>query len=300
MPRLTRPRIVIPAFIVAVVVAAGGAQLWAQHQARTNFNQMLANLPPGSSGHYAGLSYNLFTRTLRVRGLTITRGGHPSLSIQRAVVHHLGGSGDTRAPLHADAVRLEGVAVQRGTHKLTVTLVTGQDIDVLAAGLPPPANTPQWLVAPDSGTLVAAGAIAANGIADDQDTTLAAISVRGYRDGHLQQASASRFADRDGNEIATAEAQDIDLGGLDRVFDTGRYTPGAATWTVPRILIGHAAIGGLRSRGGDGGATVQSLSLSGFAARPFAQAPNTAYVKTQAFARDAAASVIVESPASPA
>jgi hypothetical protein len=300
VPGFTKTQLAIPALIVLVVVGAGGAQLWGQHAARVRLDETLASLPPGSSGHYGHLSYNVFTRTARIANLQLTRGGQRSLSVREIVLHHLGGQGLAADPYRVGALQLTDVEVWRGGHSLTAALIQAQNVAVLPPGVPPPPGTPSWLVAPDAATVLAAGSASADGIADDQGATLGAISISGYDDGHLQQISAARFADRQGNRIAAAAGSGIDLDGLDRVFDTGRYTPGAASWTAPRALIAHAEIDGVSSRGAAGSETPGSggfdrLIVDGFAARPFDAAPTAATVNTTAFASDAAAAMAIGS-----
>ncbi len=295
MPRVTKTQFAIPALIVLLAVAAGGAQLWGQHAARVRLDETLASLPNGASGHYGHMSYNIFTRTARIRDLQVTHDGQRSLSVREIVLHHLGGQGLATDPFRAAALQLTDMEVWRGGHSVTVALIQAQNIAVLPPGVPPPPGTPSWLVAPDAATVLAAGSATADGIADDQGATLGAISISGYDNGHLQQVSAAHFADRQGDRIRSADAAAIDLDGLDRVFDTGRYTPGAATWSTPRTLIGHAEIDGFASTstsaagsGAAGSGGIASLILDGFAARPFRAAPTAAYVKSSAFVRDAA------------
>ncbi|WP_419757929.1 hypothetical protein [Acidisoma sp.] len=293
MPRSTKTKLAIPVLIVVVAAIAGGYQVFAQHQARASLNAALANLPPGSVSRYDTMSFNAFTQTLRVAGLSITRNGHPSFAIQNATLHHIAGSGTLADPLRASSVHLVGTTIWRGSRSLTVGLADGQNIAVLAPGVPPPQGTPNWLVTPRNGTLLSAGSITVSNIADDEGATLAAFSIADYGGGQVRQASARGFADMRGNRIATAAAHAVDLDGLDAVFDTGRYTKDQPERTAPRPLIGRAEIMGFRSQGDDGSATIDSLTLDGFAARPFAAAPTSAYVKSQAFARDAAAAISV-------
>jgi hypothetical protein len=294
LPRLKTAKLAIPALIVLAAAAAGGYQVWSQHQARAALDATFASLPPGSHGHYDTMSFNAFTQTLRVNGLAITRDGHPSLSIQEITLHHLTGSGTLADPFQASSLRLVDTEIWRGSRSLTVALVQGESVDVLAPEVPPPPGTPRWLAAPGSGTLVSAGAITAANIADDEGATLTSLSLADYENGQIRQVSASGFADRRGNRIATVAAHALDLDGLDAVFDTGRYGPGEPTWPEPRPLIGRAEIMGFQSQGDDGLATVDSVTLDGFAARPFAAAPSAAYVKSQAFLRDAAAAVSID------
>ena len=291
MPKLTKTRLAIPAVIVLLVVAAGGAQLWAEDAAKTRLDATLASLPQGATGHYDQMGFNLFTRTLRIGGLTVTQNGHPRLAAQRIVLHHLGGAGDAASPYHASGVRVEGLQVWRGAHSAKATLVTAEDVVILAPGVPAPQGTPNWLISPGNGTLLAAGSIIANGISDDEGATLAALSVAGYNTGALRQASASQFADAHGNAIATANASAVDLDGLDRVFDTGRYRPGAESWPTPRPLIGHAELSGVVTHGRAGIGTIDHVTIDTFAARPFAISPTGAAVKTGAFLRDAASAL---------
>jgi hypothetical protein len=295
LPRLTKTKLAVPALIVLLAAAAGGYQVWSQHQARTELEAALAGLPAGSHGHYDTMSFNAFTHTLRINGLAITRDGHPSLAIQEVSLHHLAGSGTLADPFQASALRLVGTQIWRGSRSLTIALVQGENIGVLAPNVPPPSGTPRWLVAPGSGTLLTAGAIAAANIADDEGATLAALSVADYDDGLVRQASASGFADQHGNRIAAVEAHAVDLDGLDAVFDTGRYGAGALSWPAPRPLVGHAQVTGVQSQSKGVSTMVDSLTLDSFAARPFAAAPNSTYVKSQAFPRDAAAAISIRS-----
>ncbi len=295
MKRLTKLSIAGPALIVICVAVAGGAQIWGQHQARASLNQTLASLPPGTTGHYNDLAFNVFTRTLRIDGLTISRGGHPAFSVNEAVLHHLNGDGSAANPLQATVVRLVGVQLWKGGHSATAALVQAVNVSALAAGVPPPAGLPNWLIAPENGTLLSADSITADGIADDEGATLAGLSITGYDAGYIHAASAVGFADKQGNGITSASASQVDLGGLDAVFDTGRYVPGAPRWTAPRQLIGHAEINGFHSDDDGGLATIDRLNLDDFAARPFAVPPNTRNVKTWSFGRDAAASVAIGS-----
>lgn len=293
LSRSNKIKLAIPTLIVLVAAIAGGYQVFAQHQARATLDAALANLPPGSVSHYDTMSFNAFTQTLRVGGLAITRDGHPSFAVQDAALHHIAGSGTLADPLKASSVRLVGTTIWRGNRSVTVAIAEGQNIVVLAPGVPPPHGTPSWLVAPRSGTLLSAGSITATNIADDEGATLTAFSIADYGDGQLRQASARGFADTRGNRIATAAAHAIDLDGLDAVFDTGRYGESHPTWPTPRPLIGRAEITGFQSQGADGSVTIDSFTLDGFAARPFAAAPSSGYVKSQAFARDAAAAMSV-------
>ena len=297
MLRLTKTNIAIPALIVLLAAVAGGTQVWSQHEARLNLDTALASLPAGSVGHYDRMAYNAFTRTVRISGLTITNGGHPALRMQEVVLHHLSGDGTPKTPFQASAVRLENVSWWRAGHSVTAALVQAVDVAALAAGVPPPPGLPTWLVAPGSGTLLAAGTITANGISDDEGATLSAVSIAGYVAGRIQTASANGFADRQGNRIASASAAGVDLDGLDAVFDTSRYTPDAPRPPTLSPLIGHAEVAGFQSEGASGRATIQDVSLDGLAARPFATAPNSHNVKSWDFARDAAASVSLQSAA---
>jgi hypothetical protein len=190
-------------------------------------------------------------------------------------------------------VRLVGTELWRGSRSLTASLVEGETIAVLGPEVPAPQGTPSWLAAPGSGTLLSAATLTATNIADSEGATLAALSIDDYDDGHLGQASARGFADTHGNRIAVAEAHAIDLDGLDAVFDTGRYHPGEPGWPAPRPLIGQAAITGIQSQTKGMSASVESISLDGFAAQPFKQAPHAAYVQSQAFLLDAATAVSV-------
>jgi hypothetical protein len=295
LKRLTKLTVAAPALIVIFFAIAGGAQIWGQHQARMTLDQTLANLPPGTTGHYDDMSFNFFTRTLRIQGFTIARGGHPAFSINEAVLHHLSGDGSAANPLQASVVRLVGVELWKGGHSATAALVQAVNVSALAAGVQPPAGLPKWLLAPEDGTLLSADSIAADGITDDEGATLSGLSITGYNAGQIHAASAAGFADKQGNKIASASVGDIDLGGIDAVFDTGRYLPGAPRWAAPRPLIGHIEINGFRSDDDGGLATIDHVSLDDFAARPFAATPNTRNVKTWAFRRDAAAAVTVGS-----
>ncbi len=291
MLRFKKAKLVVPALIVLIAAAAGGYQVWSQHEARVGLDATLASLPAGSHGKYDTMSFNAFTRTLRINGLSITRDGRPSLTIQQATLHHLSGSGTVADPIEASSVRLTGTEVWRGSQSLTIATVQADGIDILAPGTPPPAGTPSWLTAPGSGTLVAAGTIIATTIADNEGETLAALSIADYANGVVMQASASSFADTHGNRIASAAVHAVDLDGLDAVFDTSRYGAGEPSWPAPRPLIGHAEITGFQSQGDDGTAAVESLTLDGFAARPFAAAPTPDYLKSEAFPRDAAQAI---------
>lgn len=289
--KLSKTQIAIPSAIVLLAVVAGGAQLWGQHEAKLRLDETLASLPSGTSGHYDQLAFNVFTRTLRLSGLTITEAGQPFLSIHRIVLHHLSGEGSDANPLHADAINVTELDTWRDGHRVTVGHAAVKDAAFLAPGLPSPASTPLWLRSPANGTLLSAASIAATDIADDNGTSLAAISATGYDDGKLRQASARDFTDRQGNRIATLAADQIDLGGLDRVFDTGRYTADAASWTGLRQLIGHAEISGFVTKGSHGSSSLDHMSIDGFAARPFALSPTGANCQTDAFRRDAAEAV---------
>ncbi|WP_325356310.1 hypothetical protein [Acidisoma sp.] len=289
--KLSKTQIAIPSAIVLLAAIAGGAQLWGQHEARLRVEQTLAALPAGATGHYQQLDYNVFTRTLRLTGLAIAENGQPFLSVHRAVLHHLSGEGSDANPLHADTINVTELDAWRGGHRITVSHAIVKDAAFLAPGLPSPPTTPLWLRSTADGTLLSAGSIAATDIADDNGTTLAAVSATGYDDGKLREASARDFADRQGNRIATLAAEQIDLGGLDRVFDTGRYTIDAASWTGLRPLIGHAEISGFVTKGSHGSSSIDHMTLDGFAARPFALSPTGAHCQTDAFRRDAAEAV---------
>jgi len=293
LPRWTQTKLVVPALIVLLAAAAGGYQIWGQHEARAELEATLASLPAGSQGHYRSTSYNAFTHSIRINGLAITRDGHPLLTVEEITLHHLSGSGTLDDPFKTSAARLVGTELWRGGRSVTAALVEAVNVEILAPDVPPPAGIPSWLVAPDSGTLLAAEALAATDIADNEGATLTALSVADYDDGYIREASATGFADSHGNRIASATAHAIDLGGLDVVFDTGRYGPGAPHWSAPRPLIGHAEITGLQSHEKSSSVTVESVMLDGFAARPFNRSPHTAYVKTTAFLRDAATAVSV-------
>jgi hypothetical protein len=291
LPRFSKTKLALPTLIVLLAAGAAGYQLWSQHEARDGLDATLAGLPAGSHGHYETMSFNAFTQTMRINGLVITRDGHPSLTVQGVTLHHLSGSGTLADPFEAANVRLAGPELWRGSRSVTAALIQVDNLQVLAPDVAPPAGTPSWLVAPGSGTLLAAGTITATNIADSQGATLAAFSVADYEGGQIGQASASGFADRHGNRITMAAARAIDLDGLDAVFDTSRYGPGVPGWPAPRLLIGHAEIIGFQSKGEDGSAMIASMTLDGFAARPFRTAPTSAYVRSPAFLRDAATGV---------
>jgi hypothetical protein len=293
LPRLTKIKLAIPALIVFLIAVAGGFQVYSQHQARAALDATLANLPPGSVSHYDSMTFNAFTQALRINGLAITRDGHPALSIQHVTLHHLAGSGTLADPFRTTALRLVGTELWRGSRSLTAAVIDGQAIDVLAPGVAAPPGTPNWLTAPRSGTLLSAGTITVANIADSEGATLAALSIADYHGGQIRQASASGFADAHGNRIASAAAHAIDLDGMDAVFDTGRYGTGEPSWPAPRRLLGRAEIMGIHSQAKSVSTAIDSVTLDGFAARPFAAAPTAAYVKSQAFLRDAAAALSV-------
>lgn len=286
--KFSKTQIAIPAAIVLAAAAAGGAQLWGQHVAETRVNETLASLPGGATGHYDELNYNVFTRTLRLSGLSITQGGAPLLSLRRLVLHHISGEGTDANPLQADSVHVTGLDAWHGGHRVAVGYAVVQKVALLAPGLPAPATTPLWLQAPGEGTLLSAASIEASDIASDDGTTLAALSAKGYDQGKLAQASARNFADRRGNRIASIAGTSIDLDGLDRIFDTGRYTPEAPAWTGQRPLIAHLTLSGFVTKGNHGDSTFDHLSMDGLAGRPFALSPTGAHTQTEAFRRDAA------------
>jgi hypothetical protein len=296
MPRASKIAAGVAAGVVIVVVAAGGAQLWAQHTARLRVEASLASLPAGTSGRHGAVAYNLFTGTLRVDDLVITQNGQPVFSIGRSVLHHVTGAGTPDAPYHVKKLRLLGVIIRRGAHQATVTLADGENVSFLAAGEPLPEGTPSWLASPTGGSLVGAGTIVANGIQDDEGATLASVSLSGYAAGHLDALTAADFADKKGHQVGSISATAIDLDGLDRVFDTGRYTADAETWSDRRVLLGHAEMNRFvnHDSGGDAGG-LDRVSVDGLAARPFASSPTSANTKTRAFIQDAAQAVSITS-----
>lgn len=293
--KLTKVQIAVPAAIVLLAALAGGAQLWGQHEAQMRVDETLSALPAGMTGHYERVNYNVFTRTLRLEGLNVTRGGAPVMTIRHLVLHHISGQGTDQTPLRADSVHVTGLDVWHGGHRASVGFAAVKQVTMLAPGVPAPATTPLWLRVPGEGTLLSAGSIQANDITDDDGTSIAAVSATGYDQGKLAAASARGFADRHGDRIASAEATQIDLDGLDRVFDTGRYTVDAASWSGLRPLIGHAEVSGLTTKGHHGSSGVDHVVIDGFAARPFALSPTGANTPTDAFRRDAAEAVALGS-----
>jgi hypothetical protein len=288
-----KARVVIPSLIVLAAVAAGGAQLWAEHQARLRVDEMLANLPMGANGHYSDVSYNLFTHTLRLNGLTVARNDNPLIAVRHVVLHHLSGNGDTGTPFHAEAVSLTGLDIWRNGRHVKVGDVEAHDVAILAPGVPVPAGTPSWLIAPEEGTPVSVGAVQANAISDDQGVSIVALAVDGYQTGRVREASLSHYQDGHGNAVESAAGTAIDLDGLDRVFNVERYTPGAPGWTAPRTLIGHLDVADVTAKGPQGDSHIDHLTIDNLAARPFAAAPTEEAVKTPAFARDAAAAIAI-------
>lgn len=286
-----KARIAIPSVIVLVAIVAGGAQLWAEHEARQRVNETLAALPAGASGHYDSLSYNLFTQTLRLSGLSVERGGQPQLAIGDVVLHHLSGNGSSQTPYHAGTVTLVGIDLWRGTHHIKIGTVAAKDVAILAPGEPVPAGTPRWLTAPEDGTPIAFGTVQAQAISDDQGTSIVALSLSDYLGGQLRDMSFSHYADSHGNTVDSAAAAAIDLDGLDRVFNPARYTPDAPSWTAPRPLLGHLEVANLTTKGAHGTSRFDHLTIDGVTGRPFASAPTPEAVKTQAFARDAAEAI---------
>lgn len=289
--RLSKVQIAVPSVIVLVAALAGGAQLWGQHEARVRIDQTLASLPPGTQGRYDQLDYNVFTRTLRLSGLAITQNGHPFLSIHRIVLHHLSGQGTAQNPLQADSVHVTGLDAWRESHRISVGFAVVSKLAMLAPGQPAPPTTPLWMQMPGQATLLSAGAIQAQDISDDTGDSIAAISATGYDQGKLAAASGRDFANREGDRVASVAVQQVDLDGLDRVFDTGRYTADAPSWTGLRPLIGHAEIDGFTSKSNSSSGGVVHATVDNFAARPFAQSPTGQNTQTDDFRRDAAQAV---------
>lgn len=288
-----KARIAIPTVIVLLAVGAGGAQLWAEHEARTQVDAALAALPAGATGHYDHVGYNLFTRTLRLSGLTIARDGQPQFSVERAVLHHLSGNGGADSPLHASTVNLVNIDIWRGKRHVKIGDMTSKDVAILAPGVPAPAGTPRWLIAPENGTPVAIGSLRANTISDDQGMSIVALSLGGYQAGQVRDLSLTHYADHQGNTIENAAATAIDLDGLDRVFNPARYTPDAPGWTAPRPLLGHFEVAGVVTHDPTSDVHIDHLTLDGFAARPFAEAPTPAMTKSPAFLRDALQAIAI-------
>ncbi|HEX3983852.1 MAG TPA: hypothetical protein VHX12_09180, partial [Acidisoma sp.] len=288
-----KARIAIPSLIVLVAVAAGGAQLWAQHDARHRVDETLASLPMGATGRYDSLGYNVFTQTLRLNGLSIARDDTPLIAADHLVMHHLSGNGQTETPYHAEAVSLTNLNIWRNGHRVKIGTVNARNVAILAPGVPAPAGTPSWVIAPAEGTPVSVGMIQANAISSDQGTSIAALSAGGYQAGQLREVSLVSYRDADGNAVESAGATGIDLGGLDRVFNVARYTPDAPGWTTPRPLIGHLDIANLTTKGESGDSHLDHLTLDGVAGRPFAAAPTPEALKTPAFARDAASAIAI-------
>ncbi|MCB8880230.1 hypothetical protein ACELLULO517_08305 [Acidisoma cellulosilytica] len=286
-----KARIAIPSFIVLVAVAAGGAQLWAEHQARVRVNETFAALPAGTTGHYDDLHYNLFTQTLRMSGLSVARAGQPQLAVQKVVLHHVSGNGTVETPYRTSTVTLVGIDVWRGAHHIKIGDASAKNVSILAPGIPAPAGTPRWLIAPENGTPVAVGSLLANTISDDQGMSVVALSLTDYQTGQLRQISLNHYTDSHGNTIENAAATAVDLDGLDRVFNPARYTPDAESWTAPRPLLGHLEIANLTTKGRQRDSHFDHLTLDTLTGRPFAAAPMPETVKTPAFARDAAAAI---------
>ncbi|MCB8876693.1 hypothetical protein [Acidisoma silvae] len=282
-----KARIAIPALIVLAAAAAGGSQLWAEHQAHVTVNETLANLPGGATGRYDDLHYNLFTHTLRLYGLSIARAGQPQIAIRKLVVHHLSGDGSVANPFRSRMINLVGLDLWRGTDHIKIGDGTAKDVAILAPGMPVPAGTPRWLTAPEDGTPIMVGSLTANTISDERGMSIVALSLAGYQSGQLRDISLNQYADKDGNTVQNAAATAVDLDGLDRVFNPARYTPGAETWTAPRPLLGHLEIAGLAAKDAHGDSRFDHLTLDGLTGRPFLAAPEPETVKTAAFARDA-------------
>lgn len=286
--KISKTRIIIPSVVVLLALAAGGAQLWGQHVARLRVDAALASLPGGARGQYGSLHYNVFTRTLRLKHLRIEKGGAPVLTATDAVMHHLHGAGTTADPYAAGKLRVDGLQVWRLGHHLTASYVIGSKIALLAPGIAPPATTPLWLARPSVGTLLAAQSIEAAAITFDDGSSIGALTATGYKDGVLQQASLRSFADRTGDKIGSINGTDIDLNGLDRVFDTGRYRPGAPVWPAPRRLIGHLDLSGIAGEDQGNRLGIEHMAADDFAARPFALSPTGQNTQKRAFILDAA------------
>lgn len=286
--KLSKTKIAIPAAIVVLALAAGGAQLWGQNQARTQVNALLAHLPGGATGRYEGFHFNIFTRTMRLSDVTISRNGAPILKAADAVFHHVHGAGTAENPFAAGKLRLDGLEVWRIGHHISASYVVGDKIALLGPGVPPPATTPRWLIRPDAGTLLSAASLQASAITLDNGATIGGISATGYDQGRLQQASLRDYANPNGDKLASLAANDIDLNGLDRVFDTGRYRPGAPGWSAPRKLVGHIDLSGLVSHDENDSAKIGHVAIDDFAGRPFALSPTGANTATAAFIQDAA------------
>ncbi len=288
-----KARIAIPSLIVLIAAAAGGAQLWAAHQAEQRVDDTLANLPAGETGHYDKLSYNLFTQTLRLNGLSVTRNTSPLIVVRRMVLHHLSGDGATATPFHAESLSLADLEVWPNGRHVKFGDIEARNVALLAPGVPVPASTPAWLTAPEAGTLVAVGAAQATMITSDQGASIAALSLGGYQTGEVREASLSHYADGNGNRVESATATNLDLDGLDRVFNVARYTPGAARWSAPRQLVGHLDLAGVTSKDKEGDSHLDRLTIDSLAARPFAMAPTDQAIATPAFVRDAAAAIAI-------
>jgi hypothetical protein len=280
--------------VVVAAIAAGGAQIWAQHTARDRVDAALASLPAGESGHYDQLHYNLFNQRLHLTGLTITRGGQTTFSAARVTVVNASGAGTTADPFKAAELRVTDIAAQRNGHHITLDLVTAEDVALLGADVAPPSGLPIWPAMPEGDTLLSARKISASGIHDDTGGSVAQLDVSDYNLGHFRYGFLAGFADSKGNRVASAAAEQIDLDGLDRLFDARRYDAGAQGWPARRPLIGHLAIKGIQIADRDQGtADIADIGIDGFSGRPFATAPGESD-PTGAALQDAAEAVALE------
>src|ERR1700709_376423 len=142
MKKVSKLGLVAGGVVVVVAVAAGGAQIWAQHTARDRVDSALAGLPAGESGHYDQLHYNLFNQRLHLTGLVITRDGQTTFSAARVTVVNASGAGTTADPFKAAEVRVTDIAAERNGHHIALDLLTAEDVALLGAGVAPPSGLP--------------------------------------------------------------------------------------------------------------------------------------------------------------
>jgi hypothetical protein len=281
--------------VILVAAAAGAAQLWAQRTAKQRVDATIANLPQGETGHYDQLHYNLFNQRLHLVGLVITREGQTVFSAGRVTLLEASGAGTTDDPFRVGSANIADITTTQNGHHLTIDTLTAEDVSALGAGVSPPLGLATWPSLPEGGTLLAARRITASGIHDDTGSSIVKLAVADYRAGHLRAGSLTAFADARGDRVASIAVDQLDLDGLDRVFDAQRYAAGAPSWPERRPLIGHLAIKGVSIADMEkGSASIADIGLDGLSGRPFAAAPGSAEAKTMKAAMDDAQAIALK------
>lgn len=257
---------------VCVVVAAayGAVFLYGQHEARAEIDAALAALPPGTTAQYRRARMSPLTRTVEIDGLTVTRNGVPTASIDQVRLREGDGDGSAAHPWQLGALHLRGVSLPRPDGALGIDRLDAEDLVVLAPDAAVvPAGAARFYQPAGEPRLVSARRIEVDGLTQ-ADTRLAHVVLTDLAPGRLGGASLDGLTAAGSGSLSHAAASGVALDDLDAVLRSGG-SDGAPSWSKDRPLLSHLELDGVASTLPSGSLQVGSASLDGLSGHPLSE-----------------------------